>query len=197
MKMWDDRYQTEEYVYGTTPNEFLVSVTDQIPKGKVLCLAEGEGRNAVYLAGLGHEVVAVDSSSVGLEKAKRLGQDQGVNIKTVVADLTGFQIKPNSWYAIISIFCHLPSELREDLHKKVVNGLRPGGVFVLEAYTPAQLKLKSGGPSSKDLMMSLKNLEQELEGLIFIHSKEIERAVIEGKFHTGKAAVVQILAVKP
>jgi SAM-dependent methyltransferase len=196
--MWDGRYSDAEYVYGTAPNEFLAVVADRIPnKGKVLSLAEGEGRNAVYLAELGCKVLAVDASAVGLGKAQRLAEERGVTIETRVADLAGFHIEPNAWDAIVSIFCHLPSGIRGSLHRKVVAGLRPGGVFVLEAYTPAQLKLKTGGPPTADMLMTLTALRSELQGLHFTHAREIERDVIEGKFHTGRGAVVQVVAVKP
>ena len=194
--MWDVRYSDAEYVYGTAPNAFLASVADQIPRGKVLSLAEGEGRNAVYLAELGCKVLAVDASAVGLSKAQRLAEERGVTIETRVADLADFHIEPDSWDAIVAIFCHLPSGIRSSVHHKVVAGLRPGGVFVLEAYTPTQLKLKTGGPPTADMLMTLKLLRVELAGLRFIHARELEREVIEGKFHTGRGAVVQVVAVK-
>jgi SAM-dependent methyltransferase len=194
--MWDVRYNDTEYVYGTAPNEFLESVADQIPRGKVLSLAEGEGRNAVYLAELGCKVLGVDASAVGLSKAQRLADERGVTIETRVADLTDFHIEPDSWDAIVSIFCHLPSGIRSSVHHKVVAGLRPGGVVVLEAYTPTQLKLKTGGPPTADMLMTLNLLRTELAGLRFVHARELEREVIEGKFHTGRGAVVQVVAVK-
>lgn len=195
--MWDERYAAGEFVYGREPNDFLVSVADRMPKGKVLCLAEGQGRNAVYLAGLGYEVVGVDSSAIGLEKAQQLARERGVKIETRVADLTTLDIGVNCWEGIVSIFCHLPSAMRKELLRKVVAGLRPGGVFIMEAYTPRQLNFKTGGPSSEDLLPSLSDLKQELEGLILQHAVEIERDVVEGSLHTGRAAVVQIVATRP
>lgn len=195
--MWDERYNTEEFVYGSQPNDFLASVSGQIPRGRVLCLAEGEGRNAVYLAQLGHQVLAVDKSGVGLAKAERLAEASGVRIETRVVDLAHFIFAPGNWDAVVSIFAHVPSALRKALHRGVVAGLRSGGVFVLEAYTPAQLKLKTGGPPDADMLMSLSSLRQELAGLEFRHALEQERDVLEGKLHTGRGAVVQVLAVKP
>jgi 2-polyprenyl-3-methyl-5-hydroxy-6-metoxy-1,4-benzoquinol methylase len=194
--MWDQRYSQPDYVYGTQPNDFLVSVASSIPRGKLLSLGEGEGRNAVYLARQGHNVTAIDMSEVGLKKAQNLAQENGVQITTIPADLTGFQILPNSWEAIISIFCHVPSAIRIPLHQAVVNGLKPGGVFVLEAFTPRQIEMKTGGPASLDSLMSLESLRQELAGLHLIHAVELDRNVVEGKYHTGLAAVVQIVGVK-
>lgn len=195
--MWDERYSSEEYIYGKDPNEFLANVVGKIPKGKVLCVAEGEGRNAVFLAEQGYEVVAVDSSAVGLEKARKLAEERGVSIQTIVCDLAQFDIKPESWDGVVSIFAHVPPQVRKELHKKIVNGLRSGGVLILESYRPDQLKYKTGGPPSAELMMTLEGLEQELKGLDFDYGVELDRDVVEGKFHTGKGAVVQIIGVKP
>ena len=197
MAMWDDRYNRADYFYGKQPNDFLRQVCPQIPKGQVLCLAEGEGRNAVYLAQQGYRVTAVDASSVGMAKAQRLAAEHGVSLQAIVADLAEFAIQPHHWDGITAIFCHLPPPLRAQVHRQVVAGLRPGGVFVLEAYTPAQLTFKTGGPPTADLMMDLPTLQQELTGLDFIMAEERERDIHEGMGHRGRSAVVQILAVKP
>lgn len=195
--MWDQRYSADEYIYGKDPNEFLAHAASNLPKGRVLCIAEGEGRNAVYLATQGYDVVAVDSSSVGLAKAQKLAKERGVTIETVVSDMAHFEIQPESWDGIVSIFAHLPPAVRKQVHKKVVDGLRPGGVLILEAYRPDQLKYKTGGPPNEDFMMTLQGLEDELSGLNFEYAAELDRDVIEGQFHTGKGAVVQIIGRKP
>jgi SAM-dependent methyltransferase len=195
--MWDERYNTAEYVYGTDPNTFLANVITEMPTGRTLCIAEGEGRNAVFLAEHGHQVVAVDSSAVGLQKAQRLASERGVVIETVVGDLAHFEIAADSWDTIVSIFAHVPPDIRRPLHRKIVQGLRPGGMLVLEAYTPAQIKLGTGGPPAPELTMNLEILHKELHGLVFRHAVELERDVIEGRLHTGKGAVVQVVAIKP
>jgi SAM-dependent methyltransferase len=195
--MWDERYNTTDYVYGRDPNEFLASVVADMPAGRTLCIAEGEGRNAVFLAQHGHDVVAVDASSVGLAKAEKLAQERGVRIETIVEDLAQFDIKPDSWDAVVSIFAHVTPAIRKSLHEKIVNGLRSGGMLVLEAYTPDQIRLGTGGPPVVELTMTLDDLREELDGLSLVYSAELQREVIEGRFHTGKGAVVQIVAVKP
>ena len=195
--MWDQRYSGDAYAYGTEPNAFLLSMLDRLPEGRVLCLGEGEGRNATWLALQGREITAVDSSTVGLEKARKLARSRGVEIKTAHADLMDFLIEPNDWDAIISIFCHLPPELRRDVHRRCVDGLRAGGIFLLEAYTPAQLEYKTGGPPTAELMMDQESLSTELEGLEFLHLQELVRDVNEGSYHDGPGAVVQVLARKP
>ncbi|SHO48821.1 class I SAM-dependent methyltransferase [Desulfopila aestuarii] len=195
--MWDQRYNTPEFVYGEEPNSFLVENTQYLMPGSLLCLAEGEGRNGVFLARKGFQVIAVDSSMVGLQKARALAARHKVELRTVVADLAEYVIDPESVDNVVSIFCHLPPEVRKRIHGAVVNGLKPGGVLILEAYTPDQLLLKTGGPPAKEMMMTLGELRSELAGLDFVFAQEIEREVVEGRLHTGVGAVVQVIAKKP
>jgi len=173
--MWDARYSQPDFACGTAPNEFLVAAAGRIPPGPVLSLGEGEGRNATYLAGLGHRVVAVDQSEVGLAKARRLAADRGLTIETVPADLAAFPIEPAAWAGIVSIFCHLPRRIRVPLYAAAVRGLRPGGVLLLEAYTPNQLGRGTGGPSDPDMLVSLSTLRDELTGLELLHARELDR----------------------
>lgn len=198
--MWDKRYSAEEFVYGTEPNDFLKEQYTAIPKGgKVLCLAEGEGRNAVFLAKQGYIVTAVDQSIVGLEKAQKLAESQGVSINTIAADLADFDFTRCDWDGMVSIFAHLPPALRRHVHKQVVGSLSSGGVFILEAYTAHHTELEGvGGPpaSKKELFMSLTGLKQELSGLTFKVGAECERHISEGTLHTGQSAVVQVVAKK-
>jgi SAM-dependent methyltransferase len=193
-QFWDERYARPGFIYGDEPNEFLVSAAHHLPPGPVLTLGEGEGRNAIFLAGLGHEVVAVDQSEVGLEKLRRRGEDRGLRIQTQQADLREFVIEPRAWSGIVSIFCHLPPDIRIPLHSAIAAGLRPGGVFLLEAYTPSQLGRGTGGPPIRDMLLSLDDLQHELPGLEFRHAIELEREVREGAGHTGLASVVQLVA---
>lgn len=195
--MWDERYADEEYVYGTDPNDFLKEQISKLPKGKVLSLCEGEGRNAVYLAKQGFDVTGVDSSSIGLAKARKLADREGVSIVTELADMGDFRVEPDKWDGVVSIFCHIPPTMRSELHRQIVAGLKPGGVLILEAYTPKQLALGTGGPQVAALTMTAESLKSELEGLEIELIQEFEREVVEGKFHTGKGAVVQLVARKP
>jgi SAM-dependent methyltransferase len=194
---WDQRYSRDDFVYGTEPDDFLVASAAAIPPGPVLCLAEGEGRNAVWLAARGHEVTAMDQSVVALAKAQRLAADRGVAIKTVVADLASYPIVSGAWSGIVSFWAHVPAALRRSLHTQVAQGLKPGGVFILEAYTPAQLAFDTGGPRNLDMLMTGTQLREELAGLEFQILRELERNVREGTKHIGRAAVVQVLARRP
>jgi SAM-dependent methyltransferase len=195
--MWDERYSAEEYVYGTNPNNFLEANVSSIPKGKVLSLAEGEGRNAVFLAKQGYSVTAVDASLVGLNKARKLAEENGVIVEFIHTDLAEYDLGENKWDGSVSIFCPLPSSIRKQLHKKVEAALKRNGVFLLEAYTPAQLKYDTGGGNSVDVMQSKESLSLELAGLKFKHLIELERDVVEGIYHTGIGAVVQAIAFHP
>jgi SAM-dependent methyltransferase len=192
---WDQRYASESYFYGTEPNDFLREQFELIARGgRVLCLAEGEGRNAVFLAGHGYEVVAIDQSLVGLQKVDRLAAAKGVRVQTVCADLADYTIEPDAWDGIVSIWCHLPHSLRAQVHRQVVWGLKHRGVFLLEAYTPAQLHYKTGGPPCAELLPTLQELRQELTGLDLVRAVELDRVIAEGQRHNGLSAVVQIIA---
>ena len=192
---FDQRYGTDEYWYGTLPNDFLKEHVAALPPGgRVLCLGEGEGRNAVFLAALGFEVVALDASAVGLAKAQRLAGERGVTITTLCADLADFDLGSDAWDGVVSIWCHLPPALRARIHRDVGRALRMGGAFLLEAYTPAQLEFKTGGPQSVELLPTLVALREELVGLEFELALERERDVREGRGHGGRSAVVQIIA---
>lgn len=194
--MWDERYRGEEYAYGIEPNAFLKNNYQNIPRGKVLSLAEGEGRNAVFLARNGYAVTAVDASLIGLKKAQRLADDNKVEIDFIHADLADYDLGENRWDAIVSIFCPLPPALRKNLHASVVTALKRNGVYLLEAYTPAQLNHGTGGGNSVELMQTKQSLNLELQHLKFEHLIELERDVIEGIYHTGTGAVVQAIATK-
>jgi SAM-dependent methyltransferase len=194
--MWDKRYSSVEYAYGKAPNDFLAAHFGGIPKGNVLSLAEGEGRNAVFLAKQGYVVTAVDSSAVGLKKAELLAKEHRVSINLIHADLAGFDPGSDAWEGVISIFVPLPSAVRKDLYRRIQVALKRGGAFLLEAFTPAQIGHGTGGGTDPDTMQSERSLRAELPSLNFEHLVELERNVVEGAFHTGKAAVVQAIARK-
>lgn len=195
--MWDERYSTNEYVYGKDPNGFLEQVISDAAPGRALDLGAGEGRNSTFLAEHGFEVTAVDGSSVGLSKARELAAERGVGLVTVHTDLKHFVIEEGYWDTIISFFCHLPPPLRREMHERVVKGLRSGGTYIMELFSPRQLQYGTGGPRSLELLAELDDVKQELEGLDFRIAREVVRPNRSGSAHTGDAAVVQILGVKP
>ena len=193
--MWDERYSVDEYVYGTEPNSFLASNANLL-EGPVLSLAEGEGRNAVYLASLGLEVHGVDGSKVGLAKARALAATKGVKITTEVVDLSNYSPAHGVYRSIVYIFAHLPSAIRRNLYPLLERTLPTGGIILMEAYSEAQLKLETGGPKDLDMLMSAEKISRELPGFEPIVLREIDREVNEGTFHNGLASVVQFIGRK-
>ena len=158
---WDERYSEAGFAYGTEPNDFLAASLQQLPpSGTVLCLADGEGRNNVFLAQHGYTVTAVDSSSVGLAKAKTLAAERGVTITTCIADLTDYQLPENTYDAIISIFCHFPPQVRRKLHSRIPSSLKKGGVFLLEGYSPRQLASWHGRSADKRVVDGDRRVEE-------------------------------------
>ncbi|OJY22952.1 MAG: SAM-dependent methyltransferase [Myxococcales bacterium 68-20] len=193
---WDERFRGDEYAYGREPNDFLRAEAHRIPAGPVLCLAEGEGRNAVFLARLGHEVTAIDFSLEGLRKTERLAREHGVAVTTVHADLGAYEPETEAFSGIVAIFAHLPPAVRKRVHEWVPRALRAGGVFLLEAYTPEQLALGTGGPKDPAMLMKLAELEDELAPLTIELGHEGRREIHEGALHSGPSETVQLLAIR-
>jgi len=193
--MWNERYDSNEFAYGTEPNSFLVE-NAKLLTGPVLSLAEGEGRNAVFLASLGLDVLGVDGSEVGLAKAHKLAESRGVSIRTEVADLATYAPPANSYGSVVSISAHLPSDFRRRLYPLVEQSLKPGGIILLEAYSKSQLARNTGGPKDADMLMTTEDMVKEFPNCEVILCQETEREIVEGEFHTGLASVVQFIARK-
>lgn len=197
-RFWDERYAAPGFAYGEAPNDLLAEVEPALARAsRVLCLAEGEGRNAVFLATRGHAVHAVDVSRVGLEKATALAARRGVSITTEVADLATYALAEGAWDAIVAIWMHLPPPLRAKVHAACVRGLAPGGAFVLEAYRPEQLAFGTGGPRDLALLVAPDALRDEFSGLSLERFEAVERDVQEGPFHAGTSAVIRVLGRAP
>lgn len=194
--MWNERYNVEEYIYGTEPNDFLREQSGLLT-GRVLSLAEGEGRNGVFLASLGLQVLGVDGSEVGLAKAQKLAAQCGVVLDTQVVDLADFSPEPEQFDAVVSIFAHLPSEVRAVLYPRVLSALKPGGLWVMESYSLDQMHKGTGGPKDSDMLMSAQKILDELPNLEPVVLQEIDREVNEGTHHCGLASVVQFVGRKP
>src|SRR5262249_38448505 len=192
---WNKRYDNAGYLYGTEPNSFLAEHCGLLG-GPVLSLSEGEGRNAVFLASRGLEVVGVDISAIALEKAKRLAKSCGVEIKTVEADLGTFEPEENHYGSVISISAHLPSTIRHKLYPLIERSLKRDGIIILEAFSEEQLSRNTGGPKDADMLMTVEKLQREFPNLEPVLLREVEREVSEGEGHTGMASVVQFIARK-
>lgn len=192
---WNKRYANGDYLYGTEPNSFLAEHYSLL-SGPVLSLSEGEGRNAVFLASRGLEVIGVDISIVALEKAKKLAKSRGIEIKTIVADLATFEPEENYYGSMVSISAHLPSTVRNKLYPLIEQSLKPNGIIILEAYSENQLSRDTGGPKDADMLMTIDKLHREFPNFGPVLLREVEREVSEGEGHTGMASVVQFIARK-
>lgn len=194
-EFWNQRYAGAEFAYGTAPNDFLVAMMPRFkPGGELLCLADGEGRNGVWLARQGFAVTSIDISRRGMDKTAQLAVAHGVALKTRVADLSAHDIGCAAWDGIVSIFVHLPPQVRRDLHRRCVAALRPDGIMVFEAYGPGQLGRGTGGPPEAALLPALDDVEQEFPGCQILHRFTGLREVNEGRHHNGIGDVVQIVA---
>jgi SAM-dependent methyltransferase len=192
---WNRRYSVDKYIYGTEPNSFLAEHAEKLT-GPVLSLAEGEGRNAVFLASLGLQVHGVDGSEVGLAKAQALARSRGLTIQTEVVDLAEFEPAPDFYGSVISISAHLPGAIRNKLYPLVERCLRPGGILLLEAFSENQLPRDTGGPKDPDMLMTSEKIEGEFPNLEAVLLRELEREVHEGFYHEGIASVVQFIGLK-
>ena len=190
--MWDERYAEDGFAYGLEPNAFLAAHADAL-RGPVVCLAAGEGRNAVWLAQQGLEVHAVDLSPVGVAKTRALAAERGVTVEAQVADLATFDLGEARWGGIVAIFAHPPEPIRRRVHGAIPVALRPGGTLLMEMYTPRQLQHRTGGPPVLPMLYEPADIRSQLEGLSFERFEEIERDVVEGRYHTGRAAVLQVV----
>ncbi len=192
---WNDRYATHPAAYGEAPNAFLVEQAGRLPAGRrVICLAEGQGRNALFLARRGHAVLAVDSAEVAVAQLAARAEEEGLSLGAEVADLAAWQ--PPACGAVVAIYAHMPPPVRDAAYRRAWEALEPGGVFLLEAFTPAQLGRGSGGPPAEALLFGAETLRALLPEARFVVLEEREVELDEGPFHQGLAAVVRMAAVK-
>jgi len=193
---WDQRFSEEEYVYGKEPNEFIKSKGSLLNKGKTLALAEGEGRNAVYLATLEHDVTTWDFSKEGLKKTKQLAAEKGVTVETKYTDLSEAPWKREAWDNVIMVFGHFETSLRQNVLKHIEQSVKKGGAFLCEVYSKEQLAYKTGGPPNKDMLYSLDEFLNVFEDWDIKHFfiGEVERE--EGHLHQGLSHVIQFYGIK-
>lgn len=192
---WDERYEQDEFFYGREPNYFVARKLRAAGPKRVLCLAEGEGRNAVFAAGLGHEVTAVDSSAVGRRKALDLAAEKGVTLDYRLADVVTEPWDQQTWDVIVLCFTHLPPEDMVAVHRRVASCLAPGGTLLLNSFSKAQYGRKSGGPPRLEWLHDMVELMDQFPGLTLLgEEKEVE--LNEGPGHVGPAMVNELKGKK-
>ncbi|ERS94658.1 MULTISPECIES: methyltransferase domain-containing protein [Staphylococcus] len=196
MNHWDEKFDSDTYIYGKEANQYVKSVFSEkvdTPK-KVLMLAEGEGRNAVYLATLGYDVTTYDLSKVGIEKELKLAEEAGVTVDANYGDITASDLTAENAYDYsVNIFGHVPPEGKRGMFNNLIKPLKSEGHSYFELYSTEQLENKTGGPPNKAMLYEVDEIKGYLEDLpVKIHSlekRDIERK--EGTAHTGHASVIQ------
>lgn len=194
---WDKRFSDDNYIYGKAPNEFIRSKSAILPEqAKVGCFAEGEGRNAVYLARLGHEVTAYDQSQTGLEKTKLLASEHDVSVRSVAKDLTKDEVGEPHYDAAIMVFGHVPRSDQRAFLENIIQSVKPGGYVLFEVYSDEQLNYQTGGPPKIDMLYSPTDMLEWLKPYKFLHFYYGEATRYEGSGHTGLGHVIQVVIQK-
>ena len=193
---WNERYAAKTYAYGTKPNQYLKEILPLLPKGKLLFVAEGEGRNAVFAAKNGFEVSAFDYSESGKQKAWQLAEENGVTIDYLVSDVLALPYEQESFDALIFIFAHFPAEIRKEAHLKLLHLLKPRGKILFEAFGKGQINYASGGPKDIQMLFSEEEVRNEFPNVTFDHLSTDKTALHEGLFHQGDGIVVRFIGTK-
>lgn len=197
---WDRQYAEPDYIFGTEPNTFLVAQAHRFaPAGRILVPGDGEGRNGVWLASQGFAVTSVEASAVGIEKARALAQARGVHVDQHHANLQDWNWPVGGFDGVASIFVHFTPNVRRHLHRRMLDALNPGGVVVLEAFTPRHaLNRKAGsrGGPPPEMLYDVATLREDFSGAVFDILEERDVALDEGSRHSGMAAVIRMVARK-
>lgn len=196
---WNSRFKGEEYHFGTAPNAFLASQAQRLRSGmRALSIADGEGRNSVWLAKQGLDVTAFDVSPVGVEKAKRLAQDAGVKIDYRVANINDWNWDERVYDVVAAIFIQFANPVeRARIFAGMMRSLAPGGLVILQGYGPKQLEYKTGGPPILEHLYTAALLREQFAALEILHLAEHDDVIHEGKGHDGMSALVDLVARKP
>ena len=194
-EFWNERFAQDEFIYGTSPNEFFAQQLELIPRGSLLLPAEGEGRNAVYAAKKGFEVSAFDFSEEGKAKALELANTHNVNIRYDLLHASGFQ-KDKHYDVVALIYAHFAGEERIDLFKKLESSLETGGHLIMEVFSKNQLGRTSGGPKSLELLYNVEEVKSLFPTISFSMLEESTVTLKEGKYHCGEAKVIRAIGQK-
>jgi len=197
MNIWDERFNTTEYVYGEQPNAFIENYVDFL-KGyvNVAAYAEGEGRNAVFLASKGHRVTAFDYAKSGLEKTDQLAKKQGVSVHTELIDLLQDNLPVATFDAAVMVFGHFPAEQQHRVFQRIVNSVKPGGRIMMELYSIHQLSYATGGPQQENLLYNPVSVLTWCQPYKIIHFFTGEQIRKEGTLYTGLAHTIQLVIEK-
>ena len=195
---WEARFAGPEYHFGTEPNAFLKSKAGLLKPGqKALSIADGEGRNGVFLAEQGLDVLAMDFSPTAVAKSQALARQRGVTIRTEQADLDTWRWPAGAIDVVVAIFfqfCAPP--LRTRVFDSITRALKPGGLLLMEGYTPKQRQYKTGGPSEVENLYTRKLLEQSFADFSSVEIREYDSEIHEGPGHGGMSALIDLVGRK-
>ncbi|MBT9499121.1 MAG: class I SAM-dependent methyltransferase [Zoogloea sp.] len=196
---WNARYATDDYIFGTAPNVFLASQKGLIRPGmRALAIADGEGRNGVWLAERGASVHAIDVSPFALEKARKLAAERGVMLETEQADMLNWTWPEAAYDLVAAIFIQFaPPPERDRIIAGIRRTLKPGGLLILQGYTPKQIEFKTGGPPDPANMYTADLLRDWFGDWSILHLAEHESFISEGSHHRGMSALIDLVAKKP
>ena len=196
---WDSRFASEDYVFGTEPNAFVRREAGRLPQGgRVLAVADGEGRNGVYLAQQGLDVTATDISAAGIAKARRLAQQRGVSLTLEQVDLAAYDWPEAAFDAVVAIFVQFADPiLRAEMFAGFARTLRPGGILLLEGYRPEQLEYGTGGPKVEDNLYTQSMLREAFAGWDIVSLQSYDADIREGSGHGGMSALIDLVALQP
>jgi SAM-dependent methyltransferase len=198
-QFWNERFDTEEFIFGKEPNEYLVEQSQQYLKAndKVLCIADGEGRNSVWLAKEGMRVVGFDASDIALAKARQFAKENAVEIEYSFSDTDSFSWDENAYDAVVGIFIQFADPaMRARIFQQVYRSLKPGGIFILQGYTPKQLEYKTGGPSLIDHLYTEDLIRTLAERFEILDLRCYEKELAEGARHSGMSALLGLVCRK-
>lgn len=199
MSFWDERYNTEDYIFGEGPNAFLERQTPLLSGYKTaLAIADGEGRNGVWLAEQGLSVTSIDASPVGVDKARRLATKRGVSVDASVQDISTYEWPEGRFDVVVGIFFQFaPPALRDQIFAGMIQTLAPGGLLLIEGYGPRQLDYKTGGPGVPDQLYTGELLAERFSALEILELRDYDAALTEGSRHAGTSALIDLVARKP
>ena len=197
--LWDRRYEGDDYLFGTAPAAFLTRHARHLPKaGRVLAVADGEGRNSVWLAEQGLEVTAMDSSAVALDKALKLALKREVPVAFRLGDVMTWDWDAAPYDAVVAIFIQFAGpEDRARVFTGLDRALKPGGLLMLHGYAPRQIGYGSGGPPYEENMYTLGLLRDAFEGYDIRHQADYDAEIEEGRGHSGRSGLIDFIARKP
>lgn len=196
---WDARFSTDDYIFGTAPNAWLTQHRGLLaPGSRVLAVADGEGRNSVWLAQQGLQVDAFDISPVGVSKATRLAEQANVQVNYQVRSVDNFEWKVGEYDAVVAIFIQFADpDTRATLFKRMKSALKPDGLMLLQGYTPKQLDYKTGGPPNLDHLYTEELLRDAFGDMTLLELQAYETVLREGTQHSGQSALIGLVARKP